>query len=159
MKVEKWNAKEIFQGYIDKAESNANVVMDEVVVEARRRLMAGITQRPPIVRQGGFRSASIEFVPKKGRNKDKVVRFYTDKQWTGRRTSDLDQLYGSIRRVNRGGSGSVRAYVGNALAYWALMVEKTGYTDRGGQKHAPLHFLQGSFHAMKKDMLRKVAKE
>jgi len=158
MRVESWRGKEVFAGYIDQAEANANVVMDEVVVGAKAKLMGSITQRPPIVRQGGFSRATVEFTPKTGRNKGKPVLFNTDKRWTGRRTSEMDQLHGSIRRVNKPGSGSVRVYCGNALAYWAGMVEKTGYTDRGGTKHAPLHFLQGTFHAQKQSMLGKVAK-
>lgn len=158
MKLTKWKAGEIFKGFIDQAEKNANAVMDEVVIAAKASLLSKITQIPPIVRQGGFSKATVEFTPKTGRNKGKVVLFNTDKRWTGRRTSDADNLYDSIRRVNKPGSGSVRVYVGNFKAYWALMVEKTGYTDRGGKFHPPMHFLQGTFVDKKKSMLSKVTK-
>ena len=159
MRVERWNAKAIMGGFLEKAEANANVVMDEIVVGAKQRLLGGITQIPPIVRQGGFSSAKVSFIPKTGKGKGELVRFSTDKRWTGRRTSDVDQLYKSIRRVNKPGSGSVRGYVGNAKAYWAFMVEKTGYHDRGGKFHAALHFLQGSFQTMKSSIVSKIAKE
>ena len=158
MRITNWNAKEIFKGFIEKAEANANIVMDEVVVGAKQRLLGNIKQLPPIVRQGGFSSAKVSFVPKTGRDKGLRVQFSTDKRWTGRRTNSRDQLYESIRRVNKPGSGTVRGYVGNALAYWAFMVEKTGYHDRGGKFHPPMHFLQGSFQAAKGDMLNKIAK-
>lgn len=161
MRIQRWNAKEIFQGYIDQAEENANIVMDEVAEGARQRLGAGVKQIPPIVRRGKFAGAIVEFTPKTGRGKGTPVTWFTDKRWTGRRSlsaNPRDQLYASIRRRNKPGSGNVRVYEGSELAYWAFMVEKTGYTDRSGKFHQPLHFLQGSFQAMKQSMLSKIVK-
>lgn len=158
MRIENWRANEIFQSLENKAESGANKVMDEVIVQAKQRLIGAVVEIPPIVRQGGFVHARVSFTPKKGRNKGELVQFSTDKRWTGRRTNNRDQLYESLRRVNKQGTRTIRGYAGNTLAYWAFMVEKSGYTDRGGKFHAPLHFLQNPFHAMKKDMISKIAK-
>ena len=162
MRVEQWHTKEIFKAFEDKAMDNANVVMDEVVIGAKQRLVGGVKQIPPIVRQGRNTSARVSFVPKTGANKGKLVEYNTDRRWTGRRSlssTPYDQLYNSIRRVNKEGSGSIRAYCGTEKAYWAFMVEKSGYTDRGGKFHPPLHFLQGSFHAVKGFIISKIAKE
>jgi len=159
MRIENWHSKEIFKAYEDLAMHNANNVMDEVLVSAKQKLAASVTEIPPIVREGRFGSANVSFIPKTGRSKGKLVEFHTDKRWTGRRTSSKDQLYDSLRRVNKSdNSSNVRVYCGNFLAYWAFMVEKSGYTDRGGKFHPPLHFLQSPFHAMKQSMLGKIAK-
>lgn len=158
MRIAAWNAKEIFGGMLEKAVENANGVMDDVVVGARQRLLGGITQIPPIVRKGGWSSARVSFVPKTGKHKGELVHFETKNRWTGRRMDNIDQLYGSIRRVNKVGSGSVRVYCGNMKAYWAFMVEKSGYHDRGGKFHPPLHFLQGGFEAIKGEIVDRIAK-
>jgi len=157
-RIERWNSKEVFKALEDRAMDNANDVMDEVKTSAKQRLAGSVVQIPPIVRAGRFGSASVSFTPKTGKNKGKLVQFSTDKRWTGRRTSDRDQLYDSMRRVNKPGASNIRVYCGNFLAYWALMVEKTGYTDRGGKFHPPLHFLQAPFHAMKQSFVSKIAK-
>jgi len=158
MRIERWNSKEIFGALLEKAENGANNAMDDVIVAAKAKLAGSVVEIPPIVREGHFGSANVSFTPKTGKNKGNLVQFSTDKRWTGRRTSSRDQLYDSLRRVNRAGSGSVRGYCGNFLAYWAFMVEKSGYTDRGGKFHPPLHFLQAPFHAMKGSMVSKIAK-
>jgi hypothetical protein len=49
-------------------------------------------------------------------------------------------------------------YMGNYKVYWAYMVEKSGYTDRNGDFHPPLHCLSKTFNAARKDMVRKIAK-
>lgn len=156
MRVEGWKSKEVFQGFINQAEQNANVAMDEVV-QASKNFLRSVTIKPPIVRQGGFSKATVAFYPKTGRNKGKFVLFNTDKRWTGRRTNDRDNLEKSIRRVNRPGSGNVRVYAGNALAYWARYIEK-GYTDRKGVFHPGIHYLKAPFHAIKNTLVSKIAK-
>jgi len=158
MRIANWHSKEIFKSYEDLAMDNANNVMDEVLVSAKQRLAASVTEIPPIVRKGKFGSAKVSFTPKTGKNKGNLVEFNTDKRWTGRRTSSRDQLYDSLRRVNSPDKPNVRVYCGNFLAYWAFMVEKSGYTDRGGKFHAPLHFLQSPFHEKKQSILSRVAK-
>lgn len=158
MRLENWHSKEIFKALEDRAMDNANDVMDEVKNSAKQKLAGNVVQIPPIVREGHFASANVSFTPKTGKGKGKLVQFSTDKRWTGRRTSSKDQLYDSLRRVNKPGASNVRVYCGNALAYWASMVEKTGYTDRGGKFHPPMHFLQGPFHAMKQSFVGKIAK-
>jgi len=154
MRIEGWRAGEVFKRVEETAMDNANSVMDEVVVEAKQRLIGDIKEIPPIVREGGFSSADVSFIPKTGKNKGTLVSFHTDKRWTGRRTPD--NLYDSIRRVNKEGSGTVRAYAGNFKVYWAFMVEKSGYTDRAGKFHGPLHFLQGPFHEKKSSILNRI---
>ena len=161
MRLEKWHSKEIFKAYEDRAMDNANTVMDEVKVAAKQKLAASVIAIPPIVRQGRNTHAFVSFTPKTGKNKGQLVEFSTDKRWTGRRSiasTPQDQLYNSIRRVNVPNGSNVRVYCGNSLAYWASMVEKTGFTDRGGKFHQPLHFLQAPFHAMKQSFTSKIAK-
>jgi len=155
MRITRWNSKELFQGLIDKAERGANVAMDDVVVGAKLNFIAGRKQWPPIVRQGKFGKAHVQFSPKRGKHKGLIVDFLTDKRWTGRQTPD--NLLDSIRRVNRAGSGKVRVYAGNFKVYWAFMIEKSGYTDRSGKKHKPLHFMKKAFHVKKKNMVKQIA--
>jgi len=153
-KVANWKGGEIFKGFIDKAEANANVAMDEIVVAAKSNLKM---KNPQVYRAGGFSKAHVVFIPKKGRNKDTVVDFDTDKRWKGR--GEPNTLGGSIRRVNRPGSNGVRIYCGNFKVYWAFMIEKSGYTDKNGTFHKPLHFLQQTFNNAKKSMIKKIAQE
>jgi len=158
LRISNWHSADIFGAFLEKAENGANNAMDEIIVAAKQNLAGAVVEIPPIVRAGGFESALVSFTPKTGKNKNKLVQFKTDKRWKGRRTSARDQLYDSLRRSNRPGSGSVRGYCGNFLAYWAFMVEKSGYTDRGGKFHAPLHFLQAPFQAAKKSIVSTIAK-
>jgi hypothetical protein len=127
--------------------------MDEVVVSAKSNLTM---KNPQVVREGGFGKAHVVFTPKRGRNKGEVVDFDTDKRWMGRGSPNI--LANTIRRVNKTGSGGIRIYCGNTKVYWAFMVEKSGYTDRSGKFHRPLHFLQRSFLAAKREMISKIAK-
>jgi len=158
MRIGSWNAKEIIGTTLQKCEDNANSALDVLVYQARRKLMEDILWKPPnqVVRKGGFGSADVSFVPRTGRNKGLTVSFHTDKRWYGRRSEQFDQLFNSIRRVNRPGSGRVRVYAGNFKAYWASMVEKTGYRDRGGKFHPPMHFLQAPFNEMKANIISKI---
>jgi hypothetical protein len=155
MRIESWHSKEIFKAYEDKAMDNANDVMDGVVESSKQKCRVDFEHDPPIFRAGKFSSAHVEFTPKTGAGKGELVSFDTKSRWMGRYPG---QLQNTIRRVNRDGTGSVRAYAGNFKVYYALMVEKTGYTDRGGKFHPPLHFLQAPFHAMKGSMVGKIAK-
>lgn len=158
MRIEGWKAGEVFNRIEERAMDNANAVMDDVVVEAKMKLAGNVVEIPPIVRKGGFSKAKVSFVPKTGKHKGELVQFDTTKRWVGRRSQKYapDNLYDSIRRVNKEGSGSTRVYCGNYLAYWAFMVEKSGYKDRSGKFHPPLHFLQSSFHAKKTTMLNRI---
>lgn len=158
MRIEGWHSQEIFGALLEKAENGANNAMDGIIDQAKQRLAGAVVEIPPIVRAGSFGTARVSFTPKTGKNKGQLVDFTTDKRWSGRRTSARDQLYESLRRSNKPGSGSVRGYCGNFLAYWAFMVEKSGYTDRGGKFHPPLHFLQGSFHTAKNTIVSTIAK-
>ena len=154
MRVEGWNAKAIFGAYLEKAENGANNVIDEVVGNAKQICRSSFKHDPPIFREGKWSKAHVEFTPKTGRNKGELVKFDTEKRWMGRFPA---QLQNTIRRVNKPGSGSVRGYAGNFKVYYALMVEKTGYTDRGGKFHPPIHFLQAPFHAIKGSIVSKIA--
>jgi hypothetical protein len=161
MRIESWRAKEVFQGIFEEAEQKVNTFMDSIATSSQMRLNADVTKKPPIIRQGKFASAKVNFVAKSGKNKDRLVSFTTNKRWTGRRslsTKPYDQLHNSIRRVNKEGSGTVRVYVGSYLAYWAFMVEKTGYHDRGGKFHPPMHFLQNTFDSQKANLISTLAK-
>jgi len=155
MRIERWNSKDVFKGLIDKAEEGANVVMDDIVRITRAKYNPPLVKHdPPILRKGRFGSARVTFIPKTGKDKGKIVDFYTDKRWTGRWPG---QLKSTVRRRNRPGSGNVRGYLGNFKVYYASMVEKTGYTDRSGKFHQPLHILQSTFHSKKVTMLKTIA--
>lgn len=155
MRIANWRSKEVFGALLDKAEQGANAVMDDVVKVVHSKYKQPLVKHaPPIYRKGRFGSARVTFIPKTGKNKGEVVDFYTDKRWTGRWPGQLQR---TVRRVNKAGSGSVRVYLGNFKVYYASMVEKTGYTDRGGKFHPPLHILQGTFHAKKNTMLKAIA--
>jgi hypothetical protein len=152
MRIANWHGGEIFKGFLDKAEDNANKVMDEIVVGAKANLKM---KNPQVYRDRGFGKAVVAFSVTK-RGKTKSVEFYTDKRWMGR--GDPNTLGGSIRRVTRPGGKGPRVYCGNYKVYWAYMVEKSGYTDRGGTFHPPLHFLSKTFNSARKDMVSKIAK-
>ena len=155
MRIENWNSKEIFGAYLEKAENGANNVIDEVIGKAKQICRGSFQHDPPIFREGKFSKAHVSFTPKTGKNKGQLVQFDTEKRWTGRFPG---QLQNTIRRVNKPGSSSVRAYAGNFKVYYALMVEKTGYTDKNGKFHRPIHFLQAPFHAIKRSIVSKIAK-
>jgi hypothetical protein len=153
MRIANWHGGEIFKGFTEQAESNANKVMDEIVVGAKSNLKM---KNPQVYRDQGFGKAHVAFMPKRGKNKNKAVEFFTDKRWKGR--GEPNTLGGSIRRVNRPGANGPRVYCGNFKVYWAYMVEKSGYTDRKGTFHPPLHFLSNTFNAARKDMVSRIAK-
>ena len=134
MRIANWRSKEAFEFISDRAMANANNVMDDVVARAKA---PGACPVDPTVRAGKFGTAFVSFTPKRGKNKDKWVRFGTDKRWMGRSPGNLRD---TIRRVNRKGKGTIRVYAGNFKIYWAFMVEKSGYTDRGGEVHNPKPF-------------------
>jgi len=154
MKIANWHSKEIFKRLGDKAYSNANGVMDEVVVDAKRRCPSpGVTN---ITRPPGYSKAFVSFRPKTGRNKGKLIQFSTEKRWIGRRPGELRD---TIRRVNRRDEeyGTVRVYAGNFKIYWAFMVEKgTLSTGWGGPAKAQ-PYLRPAFNATKKSILKKIA--
>lgn len=149
MRIENWKAQEVFTAIVSQAEENANVIMDDVVAVAKAKCPVD----PVTFREGKFASASVSFTPKTGKNKGQLVQFTTDKRWMGRAPGNLRE---TIRRVNRPGSGKIRVYAGNFKIYWALMIEKTGYHDRSGKFHAPVHFLQAPFHAIKGQIIARI---
>jgi len=143
MRLENWHSKEIFQGIMDQALVNANVVMDEVADDAKMRCPVDTkTYRPD-----GWANAHVEFTPKTGAWKNKLVSFNTKKRWVGRKPGDL---LSTIRRVNRPGSGNIRVYAGNFKIYWAFMVEK------GTSRTKAQPFLKPSFHRIKKDIVKMI---
>lgn len=148
MRVSNWHSREVFDGIWEWAEDNANIAMDKVVAAARLACPIDPTVRPP-----GWSSGFVSFVPKKGRNKGERVEFFTTKRWKGRSPGNLRD---TIRRVNKKGSGTVRVIAGNFKIYWAFMVEKSGYHDRGGKFHPPKPFLRRPFNAMKRDLLKTI---
>ena len=142
MRFEKWHAGEVLKQFEDLAEANANDFMDQVALNAKARCPVD----PVTFRTGTFKKADVSFTPRTGSNKGKLIQFHTDNRWTGRFPN---QLKNTIRRVGRPGSGNVRVYYGDFKVYYGLMVEKLGYRDRAGRFHAPVHFLQAPWEAMK----------
>ncbi len=143
MRVENWNAKEVFAQIGALAEENANIVMDEVVADAKARCPVG-----KIVRVGKWSGQRlISFTPKTGRNKGKPVSFTAEKVWLGRQPGDLRA---TIRRVNKKGSGNIRVYAGSYKIFWAHLVER-------GSVHWPAHaFLRPAFHVKKGQILDRI---
>ncbi len=158
MKVRGVNISHISNQVLMQVMDNADIAADDIVIAAKQRLLSGINPKNPpytVIRKGRFSSATVSFVPKRGRNKGVLVTFNTDKRWTGRHYTPIDTLLDTIRRVNKAGSNSVRVYAGNLKAYWAFMVDK-GYTDKGGKFHKGLYYLSGTFNAMKNYILAKL---
>lgn len=148
MRIANWRSKEAFAFISDRAMANANNIMDDVVAGAKAACPVD-----PTVREGKFGRAFVSFTPKKGKNKGRLVEFGTDKRWTGRSPGNLKN---TIRRANKKGEGTVRVYAGNFKIYWASMVEKSGYTDRGGEFHRAKPFLRNSFKAVKPTILNRL---
>lgn len=142
MRIEGWHSKEIFQGIMDQALTNANGVMDDVVMAAKQACPVGT-----ITREGKWASGNVSFTPKTGKNKGELVQFTTNRRWMGRAPGDLRS---TIRRVNKPNSGNIRVYAGNFKIYWAFMVE------RGTAKMAARPFLRSAFHAKKQEILGRI---
>jgi hypothetical protein len=154
MRIANWRGGEIFKGVIEQAEANANKVLDEIVIGAKANLLSQMT-KPQVTRNRGFGEAHVSFsVEKRGKTKD--VEFYTDYRWMGRGAPNT--LARTIRRVNRPGGKGPRVYAGNYKAYWAFMVEKSGYTDRNKVFHPPLNFLSKTFNATRRNIVKRIAK-
>jgi len=148
MRIANWRAKEAFAYISDKAMANANNLMDDVVAGAK-----AICPVDPTVREGKFERALVSFTAYKGKKKEHLVEFSTTKRWTGRSPGNLRD---TIRRVNKQGTGTIRVYAGNFKVYWAYMVEKSGYHDRGGKFHPPKPFLRNAFKAVKPTILERL---
>lgn len=153
MRLENWHTKDIFENIEGRAIANANALMDDVVAAAK--LLCPPPGKTNIYRPPGWSNAHIEFTPKTGRGKGKLVSFDTDKRWTGRSPGNLKD---TIRRVEKrdGVAGNIRVYAGNFKIYWARYVEKgTASTGWGGPAPAK-PFLRKPFHAIKSSVVNKI---
>lgn len=138
-----WRINEILEQIGRASEENANIVMDEVVADAKSRCPVGKIVRPP----GWSGPRYISFTPKTGRNKNTLVSFRAERVWLGRQPGDLRS---TIRRVNKEGSGTIRVYAGTRKIFWAHMVER-------GSVHWPAHpFLRPAFQAIKSQLINKI---
>lgn len=136
MRVASWRGPEVFQNIYDHALDNANAFMDDVVAAAKTACPVGDKTIP-----GGWSSAQVQFTPKTGRNKGKLVSFGTQKRWKGRYPG---QLRDTIRRVNaRHRPGNIRVYAGSHKVYYAHFVE------RGTVKMAKKPFLRPAFNQLR----------
>lgn len=145
MRVANWNSQNVFSQIKTIAWENGRRLMDEVTAQAQRQCPVS-----PIVRlPGKFASARVSFTPKTGRNKGKPVSFGTQKRWTGRFPG---QLRGTIRRVEKGGSGNIRVYAGNFKVYYAHMVE------RGTIRTMAQPFLRPAFQVAKAKAVETIKK-
>jgi len=152
MRLANWRAKEVLDAISEAALDSASGIMNDVMVNAKIAcpVLKNLDQeRPP-----GWSSATVSFTPKTGRNKGKPVKFSTTRRWTGRKQGDLQR---TIREVTRGDRiGNFRVYAGNYKIYYAHMIEKSGYTDRGGTFHPPRPFLRNSFNGQKSKVLDRI---
>lgn len=158
MRVANWNAQKVFQDTKAQVWENGRVLMDSVVADAKRKCPVGapraghrsrnpnavVTSRPQVFRRGGFQQAKVSFTPETGRNKGKAVSF-TAKRWQGRVPGTLRR---TIRRVEREGSGTIRAYAGDFKVYYARFVEK------GTRKMHASPFLRPAFSVAKANAMR-----
>jgi hypothetical protein len=135
MRIQGWRGKEVFAEIAEQALQNANALMDDVVLAAKRRCPVGT-----ITREGKFSGGNVSFTPRTGRNRGRLVQFRTERRWMGRSPGDLQR---TIRRVTKPKTGNIRVYAGNFKIYWAYMVE------RGTAKTAAQPFLRTAFHAAK----------
>ena len=150
MRVKNWKAPEIFQGITNQASANALEFMDDVADGARRLCPIGT-----ITREGDFVKATISFTPKTGINKDKLVKFDTDKRWTARAPFDLVRTIRRKHRVTARGN-NIRVYAGNFKIYWAFMVEYgTLSTGWGGPAHKK-SFMRPPWNAKKRNVVKAI---
>ena len=145
MRVANWRAAEVFESIKNQAMDNANEIMDDVVIAAKRK---NDSYDHPYSkdRAGGYKIKTVSFTPKTGKNKGALVTFQA-KTWMGRQAGSLRE---TIRRVNKRGSGSVRVYAGNYKVYYARFVE------RGTYRSDAKPFLRPAFNAIKKDVVRRI---
>lgn len=139
MRIGNWKAQGIFEQIVSLAQEQSNYIMDKVVIVAKQKcpILKDLSQERP----DGWAHAEVSFTPKTGHNKGTLVKFSTDKRWTGRRQGDLQQ---TIRRVNNAyNPGNVRVYAGNFKIYYAYMVEK------GTIKTPAQPFLRPAFNQIK----------
>ncbi len=150
MRVSNWRAKEVFEGFKEKAFSNAEGVMDEVVVDARARCPVGKFSYKKYLSgmRGEHKYREISFTPKSGRNKGQTVRF-SAKVMKGRQPGTLKN---TIRRVSRRSNSTIRVIAGNSEVIYARFVEK------GTSKMAARPFLRPAFNQKKKSIVKRVAK-
>lgn len=142
MRVDKWNASEVFGNILDNAIANAHSAMDDVVAEAKSR--CPVSQ---IVRNATNTSAKIEFTPRRGANKGKKVSFETVR-FNGRYPG---QLRDTIRQVTKYDKRTkLRVYAGNKDVYYAHFVEK-------GTKNTPaIPFLQPAFESVQGTFVNRI---
>lgn len=148
MRVERWNASQVFGNILDNAIENAHSAMDDVVAEAKSRCPVDkITQR-----DAAHKKVTISFTPRRGSNKGKAVTFEA-RQFQGRYPG---QLRNTIRNVSHQIKRTkLRVYAGNSDVYYAHFIEK-GWTDRGGNKHAGIPFLQPAFESMQGNFINRI---
>ena len=152
MRLANWRAKEVLDAISEAALNSADGIMGNVVVNAKIAcpVLVDLSQERP----DGWRSANISFTPKTGRNKGKPVKFFTMRQWTGRKQGDLQKTIRKVTKEDR--VGNYRVYAGNFKIYYAHMIEKSGYTDRAGRFHPPIPFLRNSFNGQKSKVIDRI---
>ena len=138
--------KEIGDEIYGQCIDNANVLMDDVMDQARR-----ICPKGSITREGGFVRRIVVINPKatsKGKGGYRVrdrQRVFEANTWLGRVPGSLRA---SIRRVNSlRKPGSIRVYAGHYKVFYAFMVE------RGTVKTNPQPFMRPAFAAAKPRIL------
>ena len=133
--------KEVCQQIIDAAMVGANDIMDEGVVEAKRRCPVGT-----ITRADGRVLRDVLFVPKTGRGKGKTVNFVAD-TWTGRKPGSLRATIRKVEKFNR--PGNLRVYAGNKDVFYARFTEY-GTASTGWGKGVPKQpFMRPAFQSIK----------
>jgi len=143
MRVANWRPKQVADLIYERAEQNANRVMDDVVEAAKARCPVGT-----VTREGTWSGQrTIAFTPSRGRNKGQAVRFAAKGVWLGRSPGDLRD---TIRRANKPGSGNVRVYAGTYKINYAHFVE------RGTVHMRARPFLRPAFQNVKRTMLRTI---
>lgn len=151
MRIANWRAKEVLNAISEVAIHEANIIMSDVVVDAKNKcpVLKNLAQERP----GGWQQAGVSFTPKSGKNKGTAVSF-SARRWTGRQQGDLQN---TIRRVEKDDRpGNIRVYAGNFKIYYAHMIEKTGYHDRAGKFHPPVPFLRNSFNVQRPKVTQRI---
>ena len=150
MRVANWKAPEVFGAVKNQVTGNALEFIDSVVVAAKAKCPTGDISRPD-----GWATADIEFTPKTGRKKGTVVKFHTDRRWTGRRPGSLKS---TIRRVGKHTvtRSNIRIYAGNFKIYWAFMVEYGTASTGWGGPAVKQPFLRPAWNARKKNAVSSI---
>lgn len=150
-KVIGWKGDQVCDAIIEAALRGANGVMDDHVVDAKRRCP---TKENVLIgteyRKGGFSEREISFTAYKGKKRERDVNFIAN-VWTGRIAGSLRESIRKTEKYDR--PGNLRVYAGNKKVVYARFVE---YGTVNTKAH---RFMRPSFQAIKPTIKQRIEDE